>query len=100
MMRSTLGRPTPGYLRGAMKILLPTDGSIFSEEAVQKVISAFRPEGAEVLVLAVVEPMPLTPPPPMAASYAPEEAERMRELFKMATVTTEPVADSLRKAGF
>ena len=39
-----------------MKILLAIDVSTYSEVAVQIVASGFRAQGAEVLVLRVVEP--------------------------------------------
>ena len=61
-----------------MKILLATDGSKFSEAATQFVASQFRAEGAEVLVLQVVEPLVFSTPPQMAPGYAPEMAERLQ----------------------
>jgi nucleotide-binding universal stress UspA family protein len=83
-----------------MKILLTTDGASFFGEAVSAVARTIVPEGAEVLVLEVVEPLALTPPPQMAPGYAPEEAERRKELFKVATQVTDEAAATLRQAGF
>lgn len=83
-----------------MRILLATDGSSFSEAAVQTVASLIRPEGAEVLVLEVVEPLTYFVPPQMAPGYAPEEEERQRELFDLAKKTTTSAADKLRSSGF
>jgi len=83
-----------------MKILLTTDGSSFSESALQTVTSTIRTEGSEILVLEVVEPLVFTTPPQMAPGYAPEQAARLKEQFQEATKTTAESADFLRKAGF
>lgn len=83
-----------------MRILLTTDGSSFSESALQTVTSAIRPDNAEVLVLEVVEPLVFTAPPQMAPGYAPEQTARLKEQFNEAAKTTGETADILRKAGF
>ncbi len=83
-----------------MKILLTTDGSSFSESALQTVTSTIRPDGAEVLVLEVVEPLIYTAPPQMAPGYAPEQTARLKEEFEQAAKTTTDCAGILRKAGF
>lgn len=83
-----------------MKILLTTDGSSFSESALQTVTSTIRPDGSEVLVLEIVEPLMFTAPPQMAPGYAPEEMARLKEQFEQAAKTTAESADILRKAGF
>ena len=83
-----------------MKILLTTDGSSFSESALQTITSTIRSEGSEVLVLEVVEPLVFTAPPQMAPGYAPEQAARLKEQFREATKTTAESADFLRQAGF
>ena len=83
-----------------MKVLLTTDGSTFSESAVETLTGTIRPQGTEVLVLEVVEPITYTAPPQMAPGYAPEQAERLQEEFRQATRTTAQTVDTLRKAGF
>ena len=83
-----------------MKILLTTDGSSFSESALQTVTSTIRPEGADVLVLEVVEPLVYTAPPQMAPGYAPEQTARLKEEFELAKKTTTECANILRKNGF
>jgi nucleotide-binding universal stress UspA family protein len=83
-----------------MRILLTTDGSAYSQSAVQALVGMFRPESAEVLVLEVVEPLVFTPPPQMAPGYAPEQAERLKEQFKEAETTTAQAAAALRNSGF
>ncbi len=83
-----------------MKILLATDGSSFSEGAGKTLASLVRPDGAEVLVLEVVEPLVYFVPPQMAPGYAPEQEERQRELFDLAKKTTALAAEKLRSAGF
>ncbi len=55
-----------------MKILLATDGSKFSEAAAQSFATQFRPKGAEVRVLSVVEPLSESVPPQMSPRYYPE----------------------------
>jgi nucleotide-binding universal stress UspA family protein len=83
-----------------MKILLATDGSTFSEVAEKTVMAAMIPQGAEVLVLEVVEPFVYTAPPEMAPGYAPEQAARMQEIVNLAKKTTDLTASRLRTAGF
>lgn len=83
-----------------MKILLTTDGSTFSESVVQVLTGTIRPQGTEVLVLEVVEPITYTAPPQMAPGYAPEQVERLQEEFRLATSTTAQTAETLRNAGF
>ena len=55
-----------------MKILLAIDNSKFSEAAARTLTSQFRPEGAEVRVLHVVEPIAIYGPPQMSSGYYPE----------------------------
>lgn len=83
-----------------MRILLATDGSSFSETAAKTLATMVRPEGSEVLVLEVVEPLMYFVPPQMAPGYAPEQAERQRELSDLAKKTTTSTAEQLRNAGF
>jgi nucleotide-binding universal stress UspA family protein len=79
-----------------MKILLAIDGSKYSEAAAQAVISGFRMQGTEVLVLQVVEPFVFAAPPQMAQGYAPE----LEGQLKHARESVAGKADILRKAGF
>lgn len=83
-----------------MKILLATDGSTYSEVAAQTVASGFRAQGAEVLVLQVVEPLVFSTPPQMAHGYAPEMAARLQDKLKEAKESVARTAEMLRKAGF
>lgn len=83
-----------------MKILLTTDGSSFSESALQAITSTIRTEGSEVLVLEVVEPLVFTTPPQMAPGYAPEQMARLKEQFQEAEKTTAECTEILREAGF
>ena len=83
-----------------MRILLATDGSKFSEAATLAVTSQFRSEGAEVLILQVVEPLLFSTPPQMAPGYAPELASRLKDQLKQAKETVAGTAEILRKAGF
>ena len=79
-----------------MKILLAVDDSKFSDAALQVVIAQIPPQGTEVLVLHVVEPITLSPPPQMSASYAPELESRVKDGREL----VEREAQRLRAAGF
>ena len=83
-----------------MKILVTTDGSTFSDQAIETIAATIRPQGNEVLVLEVVEPAFYTPPPQMAPGYIPEQAETIREQMQLAANTTGQAAELLRKSGF
>jgi nucleotide-binding universal stress UspA family protein len=83
-----------------MKILLAIDGSKYSEVAAQKLISAFRVQSAEVLVLQVVEPLVFSAPPHMAHGYAPEMPARLQDQLKQARESALRTAETVRKAGF
>ena len=83
-----------------MKILLAIDGSKYAEDATEAVKHALTAKNADVLVLAVVEPQIISNPPQMAAGYAPEQAERMKELGKCAAERVARAAERLRAAGF
>jgi nucleotide-binding universal stress UspA family protein len=79
-----------------MKILLAMDDSDFSNAALSAVISQFKPEGTEVKVLNVVQPMTFEAVPEMSKNYAPElEGQRQagKELVARA-------AKTLTTAGF
>lgn len=83
-----------------MKILLAVDGSSVSRAACETVASQIRPEGAEILVLEVVEPIAFSTPPQMAAGYAPEMRQRLTEAFDQAEGIVAQAAELLRRAGF
>ncbi|MBZ5528986.1 MAG: universal stress protein [Acidobacteriia bacterium] len=83
-----------------MKILLAIDDSKYAEDATEAMERALSAKSADVMVLAVVEPPIISNPPQMAAGYAPEQAERMKELAKSAAERVARAADRLRAAGF
>ncbi len=79
-----------------MKIVLPVDGSKFSDAAVQAVIAQARPRDTDIRVLHVVEP-----PSPMVArdtsGYDPTyDAEWWETEKEQAQVLVEKTADLLR----
>jgi len=78
-----------------MKILLATDGSKFSEAATQAILAQHRSPETEVRVVSVVPVPTLSAPPQMAAGYAPELQEQVREAREIA----DRAVDTLQKAG-
>ena len=78
-----------------MKILMGIDGSKFSGDVLQAVITQFRTENTEVRVLHVLQPS-APAPPQMAPGYAPE----LDDQKKPARELVERIADELRGAGF
>jgi nucleotide-binding universal stress UspA family protein len=83
-----------------VKILLANDSSKYSEAASQMVVSNFRSQGAEILVLQVVEPLLFSTPPQMAHGYVPEMPARLRDQLKQAKESVTRLAAILRGAGF
>ena len=83
-----------------MKILLAIDGSKYSEAATQALASQVRPQGAEVLVLQVVESLVFSTPPQMSPGYAPETAAKQAEPLRQAKESVAHAAEVLRAAGF
>jgi len=83
-----------------MKILLATDGTKFSESAIQSIIKTFDPKNSEVLVLQAVESLLYSTPPQMAPGYAPELAQRREEQRKEAKASVAAAAKTLQAAGF
>jgi nucleotide-binding universal stress UspA family protein len=78
-----------------MKILMGVDGSAFSGGTLKAIVSNFRPENTEILVLHVLQPIAPSPPQ-MNRGYAPElEGER-----EPAHDLVEQIANELRRAGF
>jgi nucleotide-binding universal stress UspA family protein len=79
-----------------VKILVAVDESKFSEEALRAVVAQFPPQGNEVLIVHVVQPIAFSVPPQMSAGYTPElEAQE-----KQAQEVVERAAKTLRTAGF
>lgn len=64
----------PDAWEGRMKILLPVDGSEFSNAAVQELVRRPWPEGTQVEVLSVAQPMPELLDPKMIASAVHAES--------------------------
>ena len=83
-----------------MKILLAFDGSVFSENALQAITSRIRPEGAEVLVVQIVEPRIFSTPPHMSPGYAPELEEILKHEMAEADRSTAHAVAVLKKAGY
>jgi nucleotide-binding universal stress UspA family protein len=83
-----------------MKILLATDGSIFSKTATKAVASRIVPKNTEVLVLQVVEAPSYATPPQMAPGYAPEMAEIREAQMKEAKASVAAASTDLQAAGF
>jgi nucleotide-binding universal stress UspA family protein len=83
-------------LEVVMKILLAVDDSKFSEASLEALLAQFPPQGTEVRVLHVVEPIAFSPPPQMAAGYAPE----LKDQIKEGQALVESMARKLRAAGY
>jgi nucleotide-binding universal stress UspA family protein len=79
-----------------MRVLVGIDDSKLFEDVIRAVVTQFRPENTEVLVLHVLQPIGSAAPPEMAQGYAPE----LEEQKKPAHALVERVADGLRKSGF
>lgn len=79
-----------------MKILIGTDGSKYSDAALQAVIDQFRPQGTEVRVVNVVQPISVAAPPQMAPDYAPE----LEQQSKQGQEVVGRAAKMLQAAGF
>ncbi len=79
-----------------MELLLAIDDSKFSEAAKQAVLSRFRPQETEVLVLNVVQPLSSAPAPHITSGYAPELAEAIKRSKDL----VEKTARELRDKGF
>ncbi len=79
-----------------MKILLGMDSSKFSEAALKAVTDQFRPQGTDVRVVHVVQPVTVATPPQMAPAYAPE----LEDQVKLGRELVAQAAKSLQAAGF
>ncbi|MGB9205709.1 MAG: universal stress protein [Terriglobales bacterium] len=78
-----------------MKILIGIDDSKVSGDVLRAVVTQFRTEHTEVLVLHVLQPV-APPPPQMAPGYAPE----LEDQKKPARELVERIGKELRSAGF
>ncbi len=85
-----------------MKILLAIDDSKFSEAALQLVIAQSRPEGTQVRLVHVTEPITFLFPPEMASEYVPtpELADLRKEQLRKAQEFLAGAAKKLQVAGF
>jgi nucleotide-binding universal stress UspA family protein len=83
-----------------MRILLPIDGSEFSDAAVQTVASTIRPEGTRVAIFSIVEPLEYLNPPQMDVGYAPELNQIRKERKEQARIYVTTAAQRLQSAGF
>jgi nucleotide-binding universal stress UspA family protein len=81
-----------------MKILLAVDDSKHSEAATRAVLTQAGPQGSEVMVLHVVEPMPLLVAREMAAYEPKLEAARQAQL-QQAEALVVRTAEELRSKG-
>jgi len=71
-----------------MKILLAIDGSKCSDAAAQSIAEQLRPQGNEVKVLSVVEPISTAPTPQMSPGCYPELEGQKREAKALVEQTT------------
>jgi nucleotide-binding universal stress UspA family protein len=78
-----------------MKIVLAVDGSQFSVHTLAEIVTRFRAENTEVLVLRVLQPTGPTPPE-MELGYAPELEGEKEPAYRL----VERLAKELRTAGF
>ncbi len=79
-----------------MKVLMAIDDSTFSEHVIRAVVTQFRPENTEILVLHVLQPIASFAPPEMAQGYAPEMEDQVRP----ARALVERIANELRQTRF
>ncbi len=83
-----------------MKILLASDGSQNSINAMKSLAGGFRMQDTEVLVLRVVEPRGIATPPQMAPGWAPDLAEIRKAVYREAEECIARSGESLRESGF
>lgn len=79
-----------------MRVLIAIDDSKFSQEAVHRVAAQIPPEGSEVRILHVVQPMVTAPIPQMDARFTPELKEQVHKAQEL----VERAASDLRSSGF
>jgi len=66
-----------------MKVLIGIDDSKFSENLVRALVTQFRTENAEILVLHVLQSVEPVAPPEMAQGYAPELEDEKKPAFAL-----------------
>jgi nucleotide-binding universal stress UspA family protein len=79
-----------------MKVVMAIDDSGFSDHVLQAIVTQFRPETTELLVLYVLQPLSAAAPPQMAAHYAPE----LNDQRQQAQSLVEQVSQELRGKEF
>jgi nucleotide-binding universal stress UspA family protein len=79
-----------------MRVLIAINDSKFSQAALRAVAKQIRPEGAEIRIVHVLQPIALTPVPQMDPRYAPE----LETQGKDARDLVERAASELRSGGF
>lgn len=79
-----------------MKILVAVDEAQVAGDLVRAMAEMLRVESTEVRVLHVLQPLSTSPPPQMAADYAPELEAQKNKLQRM----VDDAAEKLRAAGF
>jgi nucleotide-binding universal stress UspA family protein len=82
-----------------MKILLGIDDSKYAEAAIQQIIAQTGPQGTEVRVLHVIEPVPLFPDG-QSWGYDLESGVIRKEQEKQAEELVSRAAKTLRDAGY
>jgi nucleotide-binding universal stress UspA family protein len=79
-----------------MKVLVGVEDAKSSQATLQSLTAQFVPKGTEVRVLHVVAPITYFAPPEMAADYAPELEDQMKEGRQL----VEEIEKSLLATGF
>ena len=79
-----------------MKILIAIDDSKFSDRALHAISALIPSKGTLIRVLHVLQPVTATPPPEMAAGYAPELEAQAKEAEKL----LKRAADTLAASGY
>ena len=79
-----------------MKVLVGVEDAKSSQATIQALTAQFVPKGTEVRILHVVAPITYFAPPEMAANYAPELEDQMKEGRQL----VEEIAKSLLATGF
>lgn len=79
-----------------VRILIAIDDSKFSEEALRFAAAHIPPQGSEIQILHVLQPLAFSTPPQMAPQYAPELESQGKEAREL----VERAAAALRTKGF
>ena len=82
-----------------MKILLAIDGSKFAQVAIEALIRQATPQGTEVRVLHVIEPIPIYPDG-QAWGYGPEASQVLKEQRNEAEELVARAGQTLREKSF